>query len=100
MKLWSNDLFETKICCFFHPKKIRKKLGKICSSSANLTNFAKKKIGGRGNAPDFGCDKTENKTLLRSCEFIYSFIHSHHGALILASMGRGGGTGGGGVLGS
>jgi hypothetical protein len=55
-------------------------------------------LGGK-NAPDFGCDKTENKTLLKSCEFIYSFIHSHHGALILASMGRGGGTGGG-VLGS
>jgi hypothetical protein len=53
------------------------------SSSANLTNFAKKEKNWGKNAPDFGCDKTENKTLLlRSYEFIYSFIHSHHGALI------------------
>jgi hypothetical protein len=32
----------------FAPKKIRKKLGKICSSSsANLTNFAKKEKNGK-----------------------------------------------------
>jgi hypothetical protein len=43
VKLWSNDFIETKkriVASFFHPKFFGKKLGKISSSSANLTNFA------------------------------------------------------------